>query len=145
MVNFWDRVLKTDGCWLWSGPKRPDGYGRVGSGNGRVLAHRMSWILTNGDIPEGMFVCHHCDNPPCVRPDHLFLGTATDNNRDAASKKRMQYGSGRYNSKLDEQSVRMIRLKAHAGMSQHDIAREYGVHVMTVNKAVRGTKWIHVN
>jgi hypothetical protein len=104
--RFWTRVEKTDGCWLWTGGL-VSGYGslRVG-GRLRIKAHRASWWIHNGgDVPSSTtFVCHHCDNPPCVRPDHLFLGTAADNMQDAANKSRMAAGP-RHGSKLHPERV----------------------------------------
>jgi hypothetical protein len=91
---FWSRVIKTDGCWLWTGRIAHWGYGdiQLHAGARHLLAHRASWIIHHGSIPNKMFVCHTCDNPPCVRPDHLFLGSHTDNMRDAAAKGRMKHG-----------------------------------------------------
>lgn len=90
--RFWKRVEKTGGCWLWTGSCFPNGYGQFSLSKTSVGAHRISWLIHNGDIPTGIFVCHHCDNPICIRPDHLFLGTAQDNTRDAATKGRMAKG-----------------------------------------------------
>jgi hypothetical protein len=88
--RFWGKVKKSDGCWEWQAYRDEDGYGSVGSfGNAdRMSTHRYSWVLHNGPIPADLFVLHRCDNPPCVRPDHLFLGTVLDNNRDAIAKGR---------------------------------------------------------
>jgi hypothetical protein len=93
-VRFWDKVQKTDGCWLWTAAKSPAGYGcfTVGSvkdGTRRLaIAPRVSWELAYGPIPDGMFVCHRCDIPACVRPDHLFLGTPKANIEDCVRKGR---------------------------------------------------------
>lgn len=88
--RFWAKVHKSDGCWEWTG-KRASGYGRFVTPPGRRMwsAHRYSWTLANGPIPDGLFVLHHCDNKPCVRPEHLFLGTNADNMRDAWRKGRL--------------------------------------------------------
>lgn len=87
--RLWARTTKTEGCWLWDGSRNRDGYGTIGNGNtGSMLTHRAAWIVTNGPIPAGLNVCHSCDNPRCVRPDHLFLGTQYDNIQDCYAKGR---------------------------------------------------------
>ncbi len=89
--RFWPKVQKSDGCWTWLAAKDHLGYGKIGAGTrkeGELLAHRASWIINNGAIPDGLVVCHRCDNPSCVRPDHLFLGTMKDNTMDMVRKGR---------------------------------------------------------
>lgn len=89
--RLWAKVDRTESCWIWTGGTNIKGYGCIGlgeRGRGKALAHRVSWELAFGPIPDGLWVLHHCDNPPCVRPDHLWLGTAADNNRDMVAKGR---------------------------------------------------------
>lgn len=94
--RFWAKVCRGDGCWEWQGYRMPKGYGQVGIGHsGLILAHRLAWELTHGPVPTDLFVLHHCDNPPCCNPDHLWLGTKADNNRDMAQKGRHRGTTGK--------------------------------------------------
>lgn len=90
-VRFWRKVIKGDGCWEWSGARAPKGYGRLQTPQGVTLAHRLSWEFEHGPVPVGLFVLHRCDNPPCVRIDHLFVGTAMDNTSDMIAKGRQRF------------------------------------------------------
>lgn len=128
-TRFWSKVEKTDGCWLWRGSTNPrSGYGMLGViEDGRKLhkyAHRKSWEMANGSIPPGLFVCHHCDVRNCVRPDHLFLGTHTDNMRDAASKGRLAMkpelrGRAKW---VTPQLAEEVRMLTSQGLSERSIA-----------------------
>lgn len=91
LIRFWQKVKKTDNCWIWTSSKTNSGYGLFSRGlygTKKVYAHRLSWEIHNGSLPGKLFVCHKCDNPPCINPEHLFLGTNSDNIRDCFAKGR---------------------------------------------------------
>jgi len=90
-IRFWNRVKKTNKCWLWLGYKDPNGYGNLNIGGKAYLTHRVSYYIHFGSIPKGMEICHHCDNPSCVNPKHLFLGTHKDNMHDAIKKEKIDF------------------------------------------------------
>ena len=140
--RFWSKVVKSDGCWEFTGtPKfrQP----AISVGRVPVLTHRLSWQLHFGDIPKGMCVCHHCDNPRCVRPDHLFLGTQADNMADKTRKGRQTKGEAVYNAHLTEQRVRLIRELAET-IPTHLIAQELGLNYQTTYDVVKFKTWRHV-
>lgn len=138
-VRFWQKVNKTDGCWEWTGGLQAMGYGLMyasGSSNPQ-LAHRVSWRLESGDIPAGMFVCHRCDNRRCVRPAHLFLGSAKDNTRDMMRKGRNRTGA----NKLRAWDVIDIRTLHAFGMRPRDLMEGFGVSRTMVNSIVSRRSW----
>ena len=145
--NFWNHVEKTATCWLWTGTKDPNGYGILISRKlvkSRMQAHRFSYELHYGPITSGLFVCHRCDNPTCVNPEHFFLGTHSDNMADAKQKGRTPQGSKHWQSKLDEQKVDYIFKLRQTGMTHKAIATELGVTPMTVGRVLRNQAWLHV-
>lgn len=154
--RFWERVSGGDGCWEWTGTINRGGYGMIAVRGTNATAHRTAWQMTVGPIPDGMLVCHRCDNPRCVRSDHLFLGTHADNSRDMASKgraargerhgARMRPGSrprGERHplAKLRESDVLDIRELAKRGVSQRAIAEKYGVSRSAVSNVLYGLRW----
>lgn len=140
--RFWRKVRKTEGCWLWTGAITGFGYGvlgRGGEGAGNVLAHRLSWELHNGAVPPNLFVLHRCDNPLCVRPDHLFLGTKQDNALDCVRKGRN--GPAKL---IAAKVTEMRRLYAGTNLTCAEIGARYGVASVTAWKAITGLTWGHV-
>lgn len=122
-----DRSGGAGACWPWTGAKFKTGYGAIAKGgdSGAQASHRVAWMLTNGPIPEGLYVCHRCDNRSCCNPDHLFLGTAQQNTDDMMSKGRLSPRR----TKLSSDDVRAIRCSADRGC---DLAARYGVPESTV-------------
>lgn len=143
LSRFWLKVNKTDICWLWTGAHNEHGYGLINS-KMRILvkAHRASWIIHNGPIPDGLWVLHDCpggDNPSCVRPDHLWIGNQIDNMNDMAEKGR----SGR--AKLNPQLVTEIRnLYLTTDIGHNALARQFNVDKKTVFNILHGLIWKHV-
>ena len=130
------------GCWLWTASLDRKNYGYFKT-NKTEKAHRVSYKLYNGPIPEGLSVCHKCDVPSCVNPDHLWLGTNKDNERDKIAKGRANYarGESHIRAKLTEDAVIDIRKKE---MSQRKYARKYGVSRTSVGLAQIRKTWKHV-
>lgn len=143
---FWSKVRKEEACWVWTRLCNAGGYGLFWNGRRSMVAHRWAWIATNGPIPEGMFVCHHCDNRKCVRPDHLFLGTPADNTADMMTKNRVARGERASMARLTADNVRLIRERAALKTETYaELAREFGVNSSTVRNAVLGIQWQHVD
>lgn len=152
---FWRKVNK-DGpipnqcpklgpCWLWSGYVMPSsGYGQIKSRQRQTLAHRFAYELANGDIPNGLLVCHHCDNKLCVNPVHLFLGTDMDNVRDCIQKGRKARGETSGLNKLTAEQVRRIREMATQSIPMSKIAHAFTVNISCIWKIVHRKRWAHI-
>lgn len=146
--RFWEKVDTSGECWEWTANRYSAGYGQFSASSGHPsLAHRIAWELTNGSIPDGMHVCHNCpggDNPACVNPAHLFLGTAADNSADMVRKARSARGEGHPSVRLTETDVRRIRALSANGVPFVAIAVQFGVgHTTILNVAHRRT-WRHI-
>ena len=151
--------MSEEGCWEWQGFRNAQGYGEYR----HKKAHRVSWELANGQIPDGLYVCHKCDNPSCVRPDHLFLGTAKDNVHDMITKGRAHFigsdgrepsgfvgknkGEQHRSAKLTESQVITIRSRFVSRCPINGaaaLAAEYGVGQDSIRRIVRRDKWRHI-
>lgn len=149
--SFWAKVDKSSGCWTWTGHADRDGYGRIMVDGRLVRTHRLSYEIAYGRIPDGMFVCHTCDNPRCVRPDHLWLGTHQDNVTDMVNKGRQprrpagtikdQRGDRSPVAKLTWAIVDDIRRRYAAGESPMKLAKEYGIAYGHVFRIIHHTVW----
>lgn len=144
--RFWAKVEVGKGCWLWRGALQSAGYGSAWIDGRSMLAHRAAFLLSGGKIESPRaFVCHRCDNPACVRPSHLFLGTNAENMRDMAQKGRSLAGEKNRNSKLTERDVRWIRKAYAAGLgSTRVIGNRFGVRSNTIVQVVNGVRWGHL-
>lgn len=142
--RFWARVDKSGECWLWTGGKDGCGYGYIHYGGQQQRTSRVSFQMAHGPIPPGQCVCHRCDNPACVNPAHLFLGTHAENMRDSVVKRRMHPGERHISAKLTDEQVMEIRRKWAAGATSTEIAAEYGLNRGTVSSLGAGKHWTHL-
>lgn len=142
--DLWTYVDRSGDCWLWMGYRHPYGYGEMDVSGKTYKTHRLAWELTNGNIPEGLWVLHHCDNPPCVNPAHLFLGNYQDNIDDKVAKGRQRCAPGTRNgsARLDWDEVRRIRALAAQGSPFVDLGRLFGVTGGHIGQIVSGHNWV---
>jgi hypothetical protein len=136
-------------CWLWKGRRNKKfKYGYIDltedGKSKQLLAHRIAYEINCGPIPEGLQVCHKCDNPPCVNHHHLFVGTALDNSRDCISKGRNSRGERAHGAKLTANAVIEIRKRAAAGEKFVSIGKDYNINSQHVGRIVRKERWAHV-
>jgi hypothetical protein len=160
--RFWPKVEKTDGCWIWRGWIEPGGHGTFYLRGRMRIASRVAWEFANGPVPKGMYVLHKCpggDNPACVRTDHLYLGTISDNSRDMVERgnvcigqrhwaKRMpeliQRGEERYSHRLTDAAVRTIRAQHAAGVTSKVLAQQFNVAPRTIRDVTNRLTWTHI-
>lgn len=147
--KFWSRVRKGIGCWIWGGSKNSMGYGLFHIRRGySVYAHRAVWAMARGPIPTGMCVLHKCDNPPCVRLSHLWIGSQSENVQDMHKKGRNTIrglkGEMHPSAKMTGDDVRKVRGMRGLGFSLKDIARQFSISTTQAHDIARGKSWGHI-
>lgn len=162
--RFWAKVDKKvgqNGCWLWTGYLNQDGYGRIWIETRMVMAHRVAYAITNSDVPENLSVCHSCDNPGCVNPEHLWLGSHLENMTDMYQKKRRKAASGKKNgthtrpdkvrrgeknntAKLTPTEVAEIRNLSQQGVSRLQLSQTYKVSIFAIRQIITKKSWQHI-
>jgi len=146
--RFWSKVKKSNHCWTYSGARNPEGFGSFSlQGGKQIRAHRFSWIISYGEIPAGKFICHHCDNPPCVNPGHLFAGTPAENVKDSLDKGRRHWAIGEKHpkAKLTDKMVYKIRSeRRRKNTPMRALAKSYGVSCTVINNIINRKIWRHL-
>ena len=148
LKEFPNVTISTDGCWLWTSPSTaPGGYGTASFYGKKYRVTRMVYVVFHGAVHKNEMVCHRCDNPSCVNPEHLFLGTPADNVRDMVSKGRNRWprGTANGNSRLNKEKVLEIHDRRARGEVVRTIAEDFGVSQTTIRDIVDGRKWKHIS
>ena len=147
--RFWEKVNVQDSqlCWDWLAGKTLKGRGSFRNDTGSCLAHRFAWEITHGGIPQGLLVCHKCDNPLCCNPDHLFLGTNRENNQDMIQKGRGFFPKGVRNgrARLSEFEVRFIRYWVDRGYTHDSLLSSFQVTKQMLRNIGLRKSWAHLS
>ena len=144
IARFFSKVEKTEGCWLWTSYRNKMGYGKFTIGRKIYYSHRISWEIENGDIPRRTSVCHHCDNTSCVNPNHLFIGTQSDNLKDSSMKGRTSRGQHRPLSKITDEVASKIRSEHAFGALQIHLCDKYHLSKTTIHNLVNRKTYKHI-
>lgn len=157
--RFFEKVETSESCWKWRGSLAPNGYGQFFRAVGSRQAHRISWEYEHGEIPEGLHVCHTCDNRRCVRPSHLFLGTRSDNMKDMVIKnrhntrpgcaamlkvRRVHHGVNNHECKLSEEQAMIAKVCPRTRGSASRLAESFGVSLTVISDIRAGKRWSHL-
>lgn len=142
--RFWSKVDRRGDCWLWAGRLNRHGYGELKVERKHVRAHRMAFAIANGEIGPGLLVCHRCDNRACVRPDHLFLGSNTENMADMVQKGRQSRGEAAYHAKLSEADALLAIEMLMAGARHREVAGALNIKIGTVAHIATRRTWAHL-
>ena len=143
--RFWSKVDQRgdDDCWEWTGCLQSQGYGHPGFDDKTYLAHRVAYFLMTGQQPGHIFVCHHCDNPPCCNPKHLFLGNHADNSADMVAKGRQNKAHGTDASRAILTEVDVLKIR-HSRETHKALAEKYGVSMRAIGSVLSGENWKHI-
>jgi hypothetical protein len=143
--RFWEKVDKTADCWVWTHSTFSGGYGQAFTGPGKRCsqAHRVSWEMHNGPIPPALHVLHKCDNPRCVNPSHLFLGTNQDNIADKVAKGRQPRGEAHAHARYTEQQITDMHKMRHQ-LSPDKLAELFLTTPSRISRILRGARWSHL-
>ena len=148
LASFISKIAIGNECWEWHGYRFIKGYGqarwKLDNGRSEVEAHRISWLIFRGPIPMGQQVLHSCDNHPCVRPKHLFLGSQKDNMQDCLSKNRFARGEKQWKSRLTTQTVIAIRRLRNTGLTYRQLSKQFNVGYSTIGNLLQGNTWKHI-
>jgi hypothetical protein len=142
--RFWEKVEKTETCWLWTGGLLKTGYGSIRDNGKALRAHRVAYELLVGQIPDGMLLRHSCDNPKCVNPAHLIPGTAAQNSQDALDRGRAIVGEAHHNAKIPNHAIATIRAALAAGVPGKYLAKQFGVDPTVISRIKLNKKWKYV-
>lgn len=140
--KFWGKVQKTNGCWNWIGALTQKGYGNFRYGYKQLRVHRLSWMMHNGKISKDLLVCHSCDNPKCVNPKHLFLGTHSDNRLDMYKKgRRKMFGENHPRAKLKKADVIDIR-NLYKNNPRSLLAKQFNTSISNIGLVINYKRWL---
>lgn len=144
MKRFWSKITKTTSCWIFNGCQSEKGYGLFRFDGKSQRAHRVAWMLTQGKIPKNKLIMHKCDNPPCVNPKHLTIGTPRENSSDMVSKMRQCYGEKKAKKLTREKVIKIKTLVRFGTLPHKEIAQMFGISKKYIWAIASGKVWKHI-